>query len=100
MEQNTRLSQLYTEFVRILTEGREEDARKFLTGHFAEFPQEIQGGILRGFLAEGLERGLETQETIGAFREDAAAILQRMEQLTRKLEDKKRVAELEEKMNP
>ena len=93
-----QLDTLSLQLADTMENGTEAGARQFLTSHFSEFPEDMQGEILRGFLMEGVEQALHSDAVISEAREDASDLLMRMDRLRRMLEDKKKLLELEDKM--
>ena len=88
----------HSELLDILKKGDEQEARKFLTDHFAEFPEDLQGEIATGFFEEGLGRVATEKKLLGEFQDNTSQFMAHMDRLARILEDKKKLLELEEKI--
>ena len=88
----------YDEFSRLLAGGDEVGLRQFLVDNFRDFPEEIQTHIVLSFFEEGLNKTAEDNALVGEFRKDTRDLFTGMEQLKRMLEDKKRLLELQEKI--
>lgn len=88
---------LYNQFRNLTETGTEEEARKFLTDHFTEFPEDLRSEIAFAFFEEGLGKVASETKTLTEFQTQTADDLNTLEKLKRRLEDRLRVMELEQK---
>ena len=95
---DNQFNALCSQFLDIARNGAEEDAKAFLTAHFSEFPEDIQGEILVWFFEEGTAVALRAETVAGQIRDESGELVSRLERMTRVMEDKKKLLELEEKV--
>lgn len=76
---NKKFDELYSEFQKIVASGDEATARKFLTDHMTEFPEDIQGKIALAFLEEGLQKRNDDAKRIVKFQNVGISLLRDLE---------------------
>lgn len=62
-------TQLYKNLTDILADKTENEAREYIVKHFSEFPENMQGDIVRGFFEEGLLRLADKNQAIDDMQE-------------------------------
>lgn len=96
----TSFIELYQQFREIAERGDEREANRFLAEHIDEFPEKVRESILFAFLEEGLRAATETSTTIRELQRNGIAALDELARLKRQADDKKKLAELEDKIKP
>ena len=86
--------ELYKEFLAIIDSGDEQKARDFLVTHLKEFPQETQDTIVMAFFEEALTQSAEDSAAISKFQKEGLEMVDVMEKMKMKLEDKGKMIEL------
>jgi len=89
---------LQKEFIKLLKEGDEQAARRFLVEHLKEFPQETQDAIIMSFVEEALGKSAEEAKLIADFQESGLREIDELEKSKQQLEEKKKMIELKESM--
>jgi hypothetical protein len=85
---------LYDGFVKVVRDGTEADARKFIVDHFAEFPGETQDAIITAFFMEGVAKQVEDEKILADFKKEGTAFVDSLDKLKTDLEAKKKLMEI------
>ena len=62
--------QLINQFLAVVENGTEEDARAFLVDHLQEFPAESRDGIIAAFLEDAIMKTAADDALVDAFKKE------------------------------
>ncbi len=85
--------QLIDQFLAVVENGTEEDARAFLVDHLQEFPEESRNRIIAAFLEDAIVKTATDDALIGAFKKEG---LETARAMTAAREEMERQATMEE----
>lgn len=87
--------QLYSEFLQLAEAGDEVAARKFLTDHLADFPQETREKLVFAFFEEALEAKAKEAEAVHTAREEGLETLKKLIQEQKAVDNALKIIDLE-----
>ena len=88
------MENIYENFFKILSEGREEEVRNFLIENFDKFPEDIKRDIIGIFFEEAVDLAYAEIE----LKKRLLETTKELEKALRLLEDKKRELELKREL--
>jgi len=88
------MENIYENFFKILSEGREEEVRNFLIENFDKFPEDIKRDIIGIFFEEAVDLAYAEIE----LKKRLLETTKELERTLRLLEDKKRELELKREL--
>lgn len=89
---------MYQKLEGLLREGAEEEARRFITEHINEFPEEDRNDIIFTLFEEGLLKVAQEREAIDQVQQEGLEMAQALKEARRKAQDKLKVIGLEERL--
>lgn len=89
---------LFDDLRGVFENGSEEEVRAFLVDHISAFPDDIKDEIVFAFFEEGLDKAIEEKGKLVEFEEAGIEELKTLAELKRRIDDRIKVMELEEKL--
>ncbi|MDD5068555.1 MAG: hypothetical protein PHS53_04050 [Candidatus Pacebacteria bacterium] len=94
-----KLGELYKKFLAVANTEGEDAARKFLTDHFSDFPEDIQSKITSAFFEESLQDEALEKKQITGIQTEALDAMSQLEKMKRVLEDALRIKNLQSELS-
>ena len=86
--------QLIDQFLAVVENGTEEDARAFLVDHLQEFPEESRDGIIAAFLEDAIMKTAADDALVGAFKKEGLETARAMTAAKEEMDKQAKIDEL------